>query len=267
MSKMTDQTYLATEQYKDASNLDARAGLHERFSVNPYRWHRWVFDQFDLGPALRSRILEVGCGPTYLWRENAERVPAGWEIILTDFSPGMARQAREHLRDARPPFRFGVADAQELPFPDAQFDAVVANHMLYHVPDRAKALAEIRRVLKPGGRFYAATNGRGHLRELKELAARFAPDAGLLTSLPPDFFCLEDGQDELAGWFSQVAVHRYEDALVVTEAGPLVAYIQSSITAARSGLDDALAAFVEREIADRGAIRITKDPGLFVACV
>jgi hypothetical protein len=106
------------------------------------------------------------------------------------------------------------------------------------------------------------------LSELKKMTARIAPDAGLL-SPPPDFFCLEAGQDELAGWFSHVAVHRYEDALVVTEAAPLMAYIRSSITAAQSPPGDAgwaeLTTFVEQELARHGAIHITKDPGLFEA--
>ena len=53
-----------------------------------------------------------------------------------------------------------------LPFEADTFDAVVANHMLYHVPDRAQALAEMQRVLKPGGQVYLATNGLAHLREL-----------------------------------------------------------------------------------------------------
>ena len=231
MSKFTDQEYLSTEQYRDASNLDARAQLHERFSTNKYGWHRWVYEQYKLAPG--SRILELGCGPAYLWRENADRIPAGWDLTLTDFSPGMVQQARQSLRGGPHLFRYGVADAQAIPFEDARFDVVIANHMLYHVPDRARALSEIRRVLRPGGRFYAATNGQSHMRELKELTGRFAPDAGLAASSSAEFFGLEDGRDEIARWFSEVTVHRYKDALIVTEAEPLIAYVRSLITAAQ----------------------------------
>jgi ubiquinone/menaquinone biosynthesis C-methylase UbiE len=263
---MTDQAYLSTQQYHNASNLDARVSLHERFSVNPYGWHRWVFDQFELAPG--SRILEVGCGPAYLWRENVGRIPGGWEITLTDFSPGMVQQARENLHDSQYLFRFGVADAQAIPFADASFDAVIANHMLYHVPDRAKALSEFRRVLRSGGRLYLAANGRAHLREMKELTKQFALGVELLTDLPPDFFGLDDGQAELSQWFSEVTLRRYEDALAVTEAAPLVAFIQSSVRASPAGDNwTEFTRFVEQELADHGAIHITKDPGLFVACV
>jgi ubiquinone/menaquinone biosynthesis C-methylase UbiE len=57
-------------------------------------------------------------------------------------------------------------DVQALDLPDAAFDAVVANWMLYHVPDRPRALAEIRRVLRPGGTLFSATNGDAHVREI-----------------------------------------------------------------------------------------------------
>lgn len=79
----------------------------------------------------------------------------------------MLQAARQQLGEKR--FVYAVADAQALPFADATFDAVIANHMLYHIPDLPRALAEIRRVLKPAGRFYASTIGREHMHELDEL--------------------------------------------------------------------------------------------------
>jgi len=78
----------------------------------------------------------------------------------------MLEEAQESLHDSLCPFTFAVVDAQAIPYPDAHFDAIIANHMLYHVPDRPKALAEIRRALKPGGHFYASTLGANHLREM-----------------------------------------------------------------------------------------------------
>jgi ubiquinone/menaquinone biosynthesis C-methylase UbiE len=61
-----------------------------------------------------------------------------------------------------------VADAAWIPLADGSMDAVIANHMLYHVSDRRRALAEIHRLLRPGGRLYATTNGLGHMAELRE---------------------------------------------------------------------------------------------------
>jgi SAM-dependent methyltransferase len=268
-----DQDYLLTEQYRDASNLQARMQLHERFSTSREAWHPWVFDHLHVPEA--ACVLEVGCGPGTLWRENLDRIPPGWDITLSDFSPGMLREATQAVGGRHPGFRFERFDVQAIPHPDARFDAVIANHMLYHVPDRAQALAEIRRVLRLGGRLYAATNGRRHMQELHALAT--APfegtggDSPAADSLPAErwteAFSLENGRQELASCFTQVALHPFADELVVTEVEPLVAYAlsgryQSILTGER------LAAFrrtVADAIARDGALRVTKEIGLFEA--
>ncbi len=71
-------------QYKVSSNLEARIYLHQRFSVNPLGWHRWVFNQLNLRP--EAVVLEVGCGAGQFWLDNAGRIPARWRFVLTDFS-------------------------------------------------------------------------------------------------------------------------------------------------------------------------------------
>ena len=147
MTPPIDQTYLQTEQYKNGSNLDARIQIHERFSTNPYGWHRWVFEQFAL-PS-RCDVLELGCGPGDLWLKNSHRIPLGWNITLSDFSPGMVEAAQVRLPGSDHSLVFAVFDAQGVPFAAESFDGVIANHMLYHVPNVQKALSEIRRVLRP----------------------------------------------------------------------------------------------------------------------
>src|SRR5262245_12594170 len=148
MARIDDPAYLRSEQYRTAENLQARMQFHARFGARGSDWHAWVFDRLRL-PS-ECRVLEIGCGTGALWQENATRIPEGWEILLSDLSPGMLEQSRLNLRDAARSFWTVAADAQALPCPDAAFDAVLANHMLYHVPDRPQALAEIRRVLRPG---------------------------------------------------------------------------------------------------------------------
>jgi ubiquinone/menaquinone biosynthesis C-methylase UbiE len=267
MSKHSDQEYLLTSQYNNADKLNARIQLHQRFSTNKYHFSRWVFDHFSL-PS-QAHILEVGCGPATFWLNNIARIPADWDITLSDFSPGMVQEAQQNLRESSHPFKFAVFDAQSIPFEDAHFDTLIANHMLYHVPNRAKALGEIRRVLQPGGRFYAATNGQNHLRELDELLKKFDPDTmsrwRLGTSQLP--FRLENGGDELAQWFSTVRLHRYDSNLVVTEAEPLVAYVLSMFVGPLMGSEkiSQFRSLVEQELSAHGAIYITKDTGLFEA--
>jgi ubiquinone/menaquinone biosynthesis C-methylase UbiE len=171
MSKFSDQQYLKTDQYRDSSNLDARVVLHRRFSTNPYGWFKWVFDTL-LKLSEGAKILELGCGPAYLWKENISRVPAGWNVTLSDLSPGMLDAAWRNLVVTGRAFQFKEIDAQSIPFEDETFDAVIANHMLYHVPDRPKVIAEIKRVLRPGGRLIATTVGENHMKEMMDWYAR-----------------------------------------------------------------------------------------------
>lgn len=260
MSQIADQTYLR-KQYQNASNLNDRIRIHVRFSTNRYGWHPWVFDQIKLPE--HALVLELGCGPGRLWKENLGRIPTGWEIMLTDFSPGMLEEARRNLAGVRR-FAFEVADAQALPFNDAGFDAVIANHMLYHVPDRTRAFAEIRRVLRPTGRCYAATNGEAHLREMHDLVRQFDPTIGMWRQPGDQTFTIEQAQSELSHHFSHVLLHRYESALVVTEAEPLVAFVASMADANLTGARRAeFTRVVEQRIVADGAIHITKDTGLF----
>lgn len=271
LSELFNQHYLLTNQYNNAQKLEARIQLHRLFSTNRYGWFRWVFDHFTLPP--QGSLLELGCGPGYLWSTNADRIPEQWQITLSDFSPGMLQEVQQNLRAMHRPFTFQQIDAQSIPFENGSFDAVIANHMLYHVPDRAKALAEIHRVLKPGGVFYAATNGRHNMRELKEITARLIPSAATMwgdvpqDQAQPYHFYLETGEAELAPWFSPVTIYRYEDALVVTEAQPLIAYILSAPIAAlfNDELIQQAVDIVQREIDEKGAIHISKAMGLFEA--
>jgi ubiquinone/menaquinone biosynthesis C-methylase UbiE len=266
MSKLSDPKYLLREQYQNASNLNARLQLHDRFSTNKYGWHLWVFDQFNLSP--KSRILELGCGAGTLWLKNIHRISDDWDIILSDISLGMLEDAQRNLRASQQHFKFATVDAQSIPFEDKSFDAVIANHILYHVPDMTKAFSEVSRVLKPGGRFYASTNGRNHLREFGELVRRFEPNITFKVWDRP--FSLENGLDELSQWFSKVNLRKYEDSLAITEVDPLVAYVLSSISNAKSVLvGDKLVEFinfVKQELTLHGVISVTKDAGIFEAC-
>jgi ubiquinone/menaquinone biosynthesis C-methylase UbiE len=83
--------------------------------------------------------------------------------------------------------RFVVHDAQALPFAAHSFDAIIANHMLYHMPNRPAVYAELCRVLKPSGRLSAATISRDNMRASDALVSHVHPfcsqdeDAGLMT--------------------------------------------------------------------------------------
>lgn len=270
MPSITDQSFLLGSQYRDSSNLDARIAVHRLFSTNQMGWYRWYFDHLTL--AASAVILDIGCGPGPLWCDQLQRIPPEWQITLADLSPGMVTQAEANLRAAGarndPRFHFQTADAQSLPFDDNSFDAALANHMLYHVPDLPQALAEIRRVLRPGGRLFAATNGAGHMQELADLLAPFASDAPLGPA-PERRFGLENGAQQLAQQFAHVERHDYEDSLEITDVTPLVAYVLSTRNmlwnADAEPSVEALTRHFDTILARDGVIHISKASGLFIA--
>jgi len=258
---IADPNYV-NNQYRTASNLNARIRLHQEFSTNKYGWQRWLFDQFKFMP--QSRILELGCGAGNLWLENLDRIPAELEIILSDFSEGMLEQAQLNLRNSLSFFQFKVIDAQSIPFDNASFDIVIASHMLYHVPDRSKALSEIKRVLKPTGRFYSSTGGCNHLKELSDLVNRFDSQLSSWGNLTSDTFSLENGPTQLGNYFANVSLYQYSDSLIVTGANLLTDYILSGRIELSSDQQLDLAKFVEQELkANDGKFYITKDSGVF----
>ena len=264
MSKFTDQEYLKTDQYKDSSNLDARVEIHKRFSTNPYGWFNWVFDALLKLPA-DAKILELGCGPAHMWRECSSRIPAGWDITLSDFSSGMVDAAWRNLVVTGRNFKFKEIDAQSIPFEGETFDAVIANHMLYHVPDRPKALKEIRRVLKSDGHLFATTIGQNHLKEIANWIQQVNPGTDFISFGSP--FTLENGLEQLKQFFAQVTLSRYPDSLQVTEVKPIIAFILSTSHATEIVEEEfaKLETELEQELKKKSKIFIQKDSGLFEA--
>jgi len=264
LSKFTDQQYLKTDQYKDSSNLDARVAIHQRFSTNPYGWMNWVFDHLLKLPT-NAKILELGSGTGLLWKENSHRIPSTWDITLSDLSAGMLDSAWRNLVVTGRAYNFKEIDAQVIPFPDETFDAIIANHMLYHVPDRAKAIGEIKRVLKTDGHFFATTVGDNHLKEITNWFRQIHKSE--VWDSFANLFTLENGLDQLKPFFPNAQVLCYEDSLHVTELEPLVAYFRSGVRAGELS-DDEFAKLqneLEKELNEKGKIFITKDSGLFEA--
>ena len=174
----------------------------------------------------------------------------------------MIEEAGSNLKGSGGQFDYEVIDAQSIPYPEATFDGVVANHMLYHVPDRAKGIAEIHRVLKPGGLLFAATNGRGNMGSLWDMLDTAA--RGDLDRVE-NRFRLEGGERELREEFPWVTVDRYPDALHVTDTGPVIDYINST----GRKLNDRQASEIRRRIQDRidsdGKFVIRKTSGILTA--
>jgi SAM-dependent methyltransferase len=263
---MGDQReYLRTVQYADDTRLSARARLHARYRTTTVPWFAWLVGLVDW-PA-GARVLDAGCGNGMIWSETVGSVPRHLRLTLTDLSPGMvaaaasaATRAKVAVIDAR------EADIQDLPFADGAFEVVVANHTLFHLPDPARGVAELARVLTPGGTLLASTNGPDHLAELNDIRAEVFGEAGR----DPTFatFGRVSGIPLLLDAFTGAAWHPFEDTLACTDADDVMAFLTSwepGDAARPEQLAQLRAAVDTRFAAGGGTFRITKDTGAFIA--
>jgi len=201
-----DPAYVQS-QYEDETGLRARKAIYGQIGG---------VDARDVAVAAvreaePSRVLEVGCGEG----ELAERIVGelGVELVAIDQSERMADLARARGIYAR------VGDVQELPFEDGSFDVAVAAWMLYHVPALDRALAELARVLRPGGRLVAVTNYAQHLSEMFNLVGLERWD------LP---FGGDSGAELLARHFGRVETRDAIGTVVFPGSEPIRTYLRSS---------------------------------------
>lgn len=248
---LTDKT-VVTGQYANADRLQARISIHERYSRNKQPFGDWIVSHYALQPG--ERVLELGCGTGSMWQGMT--LPEGCHVTLTDFSAGMLETAKANTPHLAADY--AVADAQAIPYPDASFDVVIANMMLYHVPEIHRALGEIRRVLKPDGRFFAATFGEhGAVEAVLDML-------GLPCSVNHRF-TLQNGSNMLSRHFGSIQIKTRPDALDVTNLNDLVAYLRSmqGMTVLAEIPDDRL----KREFSSRmenGVLSLPKEYGLFI---
>ena len=193
-------------QHATETNLAARKSIYGETSGADAR-----LVLFDAIAAASPRdVLELGCGEGELAAYVAERL--GATIVAVDQSERMVELARARGVDAR------VGDAQELSFADASFDVVVAAWMLYHVADIGRALAEIRRVLRPGGRLVAVTNYADHLHEMFALVG--------ITHWPLPFSG-ENGEEILGRFFPRVERMPADGTVTLRDADAIRRYLGS----------------------------------------
>ena len=127
----------------DLMNDLMSAGLHRV-------WKRFTVEQSGLRPG--HRVLDVAGGTADLAIQFARRVGARGEVVLTDINPAMLARGRDRMLDAGVAAPAVQCDAERLPFADAHFDCVSVAFGLRNMTHKDRALAEMRRVLKPGGR-------------------------------------------------------------------------------------------------------------------
>lgn len=251
------------EQYKNAKNLNDRISLHEKYSTNKQGWFNWLFEKIDFSKV--NRLLELGCGNGKLWQENQIDL-RNREIFLSDISEGMVEEVRNKLGSD---FNCIVADAEKIPFKDAYFDSIIANHVLFYLNDLNQGLKEVSRVLKPNGVLYCSTYGSKHMKEITEIVQNFDSRINLSNHSLYDVFGLENGESILKQYFTSVQRMDYQDSLEITESKPLIDYIMSCHGNQNEILGPRLSEFkeyIEELLQKDGKIVVTKQAGLFV-CV
>ena len=156
---------------------------------------------------------------------------------------------------------YQVIDIQNIPFEDDSFDIVIANMMLYHVPDLKKGLSEVRRVLKNGGNFYCATFGEhGIMEYLSRILGEYGVEDNTNKS-----FTLQNGSQYLKSVFEKVERLDYKDSLAVTNVDDLIDYIYSlaGMTTLSSRNKDEIREALTKEMTD-GVLNVPKDYGMFI---
>jgi SAM-dependent methyltransferase len=202
---------LVRRQYETEDGLEARREAQTRYRQGPDGFDAAFAAVVEADP---RRVLEVGCGMGQFAERVARETSA--EVVATDVSPRMVEIAASRGLDAR------LADAQALPFEDGEFDCAVANAMLYHVADLERSLAELHRVLEPGGRVVATTIGVEHMRELWDLVGYHVPERQ---------FSRETGEEALSRHFARVERRDVDAVLVFPDAAAVHDYVDSTLFA------------------------------------
>lgn len=256
---------LIVEQYRDERRLQSRFAVHESFSTAKINYLAWIFDHILKGG--HHSILDLGAGPGYLWQHNLIRVPADWSLYLADASPGMLARAQNDLRELSKQTEFIQLEGKRLAFSTNTMDAALALHVLHLLSDLTAALREIRRVLEPGGKLYAGTNGELHMLELRQALKRFEVKTAYFPSTHG--FSVQKGRAVLLELFDYVDCMRFKDALEITQVLPLLEYARSGIPekqlSGQMRALDRLEQYWEEELQREGVIRIQKETALFIA--
>jgi SAM-dependent methyltransferase len=205
-----DDPELVRAEYADESRFAVRASAWEG-STGPDPRELAFRAVAEVSP---RHVLEVGPGRGELSARIKDEL--GADVRAVDQSERMVELTLARGVDAI------VGDIQELPFEDGSFDCVVAAWMLYHVPDLDRGLAEVVRVLRPGGRLVAVTNAEVNLPELWSL---FGERAVRLHG-----FHAGNGEEILARHFARVEARDARGTLVFPDREAARSYVAASVT-------------------------------------
>ena len=258
MNQLANAGVLA-KQYGTSEKLNTRISIHSKYSTNKQGFGNWIASHYRFPE--NTSVLELGCGTGDMWKGQGALIGRCSRLILSDLSEGMLGQAKETLRDETG-IEYRVIDICDIPYPDRAFDVVIANMMLYHVPDLTRGLREVSRVLKESGTFFCATFGEHGMMEYIGSLFRDKPaDTGVNAG-----FTLQNGQEKLEPFFADVRQDQYEDSLAITDVEDMVNYIYSlsGMSDLRSLPRETVRSVLAAHMAD-GVLHVPKEYGMFIA--
>ena len=258
MSEINDNA-IVKQQYANADNLNARISIHDKYSTNKMGFGKWIVSNYRIDKGMK--VLELGCGTGNMWKDRDSIINSCSKLVLSDFSEGMVATTKGNLSNYDN-IEYNVLDIQEIPYEDETFDVVIANMMLYHVPDIDRGLAEVRRVLKKNGSFYCATYGE---HGIIEYLSKILADYGIEDNVNKNF-TLQNGYEILSKLFSKVEKLEYTDSLAVTCVDDMVDYIYSlqSMTSLNNVPKNEIRKILLQNMIN-GILNVPKEYGMFIA--
>ena len=247
------------KQYANSDKLVTRISIHDKYSTNKMGFGNWIYSNYRIEKGMK--VLELGCGTGSMWKGHEQLIGECGRLVLSDFSEGMLETARGNVGEYGN-VEYRVIDICDIPFENGAFDVVIANMMLYHVPDLDKGLSEVRRVMKADGRFYCATYGEhGIVEYLSGLLGVYGVEDTVNKS-----FTMQNGGAALGRHFAKVELLEYADSLEVTDVDDMVDYIYSMAGMAplaevpREEIRGILASNMQD-----GVLKVPKEYGMFIA--
>lgn len=263
--EIQDPAYLK-RQYGNQDNLQRRIRTHELYGQPQINFAAWVLDHLVWQGD--ERVIDIGCGAGAYVADCLERTT---RYVAGDLSFGMLASL------SRPGLSRVNLNVQTLPFASHQADVVLANHMLYHVANKERAVAEIRRLLRPGGRLLATTNSKYNMAELSQLLQAVATRLAFTQPgqiIPPILdFNLEDGDRWLRPYFATVSRRDLPGALIFPAPQPVIDYLASMRERYGQNLPagitwdhitETMFELLSDHIAQHGSFRVNKLAGLFI---
>jgi len=260
--------------YATKDNLSIRIHTHERYTQPKIDFPNWVLDHITWRGD--ERVLDIGCGAGLYINPVLKRLTGKGILVAVDISLGMLKDVKSSY------FLHQVdlinADAGYLPFSEDNFDVILANHMLYYVSNIEKILGGIKRLLRPGGYFIAATNSQFSMLEFTSEME----EARRILGYPPipatekerTNFNLENGHLPISKVFSDVSQDTLKTTLVFNQSHPVIDYINSLRPSEESKLPKGLSwesmveqvtKQVSQKIKQHSEYRVPKTTGVFIA--